>query len=69
MVLIAFSVASIEYLIGENRLVGVNELFDVGQLIPFLVGAFGLVGALVSIVFTGEIFKPRCLVVFKHHLS
>jgi hypothetical protein len=58
--LIALSISAVEYLIQQNHLTGVDDILDVGRLIPFLVGVFGLGGALVSITLSGQIQKARC---------
>jgi hypothetical protein len=38
----ALSISSIEYLIRENHLVGVDDIFSFGQVISLLVGSIGL---------------------------
>jgi hypothetical protein len=40
--LVILSVNAIEYLISANRVKGVNEVSSVGQFLPLLIGAFGL---------------------------
>ena len=67
--IIGLSVASIEYLIPANWLVGVNDIFAVGQIIPLLVGVMGLATTLVSIFWEGRIMEPRCVRIWKYHLS
>ncbi|KAK4442876.1 hypothetical protein QBC34DRAFT_452836 [Podospora aff. communis PSN243] len=76
VLLLAFSVAvlvlsvwSVEYIIRENHLVGVDDIFQVGQVIPLLVGAIGLAMTLFSVVYERRILEPRCWVLLGRHLS
>ncbi|KAK3386009.1 hypothetical protein B0H63DRAFT_190579 [Podospora didyma] len=66
---IALSIASMERLVRENQLVGVDDLFAAGQIIPFIVGLAGLVNTVVPVVLFGKFLKPRCWLVFRHHLT
>lgn len=64
----ALSITSIEYLIIDNHLVGVNDILEPGQLIPLIVGAFGLLGA-VSSLFDGTLSRPQCLTLIGYHFT
>ncbi|KAK3358163.1 hypothetical protein B0T25DRAFT_177344 [Lasiosphaeria hispida] len=67
--IIAMSVVSVEYLIRANSMSELDDFFAVGQLIPFLIGLFGLVNTLVSISRQGRMLRPRCWVILWKHLS
>ncbi|KAH8911746.1 hypothetical protein BR93DRAFT_12796 [Coniochaeta sp. PMI_546] len=66
---IIFSIVSVEKLIQDNRVVGVDAAFQAGQLIPLLVGVIGLFNTLLSILVRKSVFKPRCWVLFGYHLT
>jgi hypothetical protein len=62
------SIISIEYSIIGNHLIGVNDILEPGQLIPLIVGIFGLLGT-VSPLFEGALSKPQCLVLMGYHFT
>jgi H+/gluconate symporter-like permease len=64
----ALSIISTEYLIIDNHLVGVNDILDPGQLIPLIVGVFGLLGT-VSPLFEGALLVPQCLTIMGCHFT
>ncbi|KAH7239553.1 hypothetical protein BKA59DRAFT_484661 [Fusarium tricinctum] len=64
----ALSIISIEYLIIDNHLVGVNDILEPGQLIPLIVGVFGLLGT-VSPLFEGALLRPQCLTMMGCHFT
>jgi len=64
----ALAIISTEYLISDNRLIGVNDILEPGQLIPLIVGAFGLLGA-VSPLFEGSLSTPQCFTLVGHHFT
>jgi hypothetical protein len=68
ILLLAFSIVSTERLIKDNHLVGVNDILETGQLIPHIVGAFGLLGAVCSL-YEGNLTKPLCLTLMGHHFT
>jgi len=57
---ITFSVASIKYLIRDNGIIGVDNIFAAGQLVPLLVGVFGLANSVASLFMDRRVLKPRC---------
>ncbi|RGP72656.1 hypothetical protein FLONG3_6664 [Fusarium longipes] len=64
----ALSIISIEYGIIDNHLVGVNDILEPGQLIPLIVGLFGLLGAFIPL-FGGALSQPQCLTLMGHHFT
>ncbi|KAK1772107.1 hypothetical protein QBC33DRAFT_139 [Phialemonium atrogriseum] len=66
---IVLSIISTEYLIRDNHLVGVDVLLQPGQLIPLIVGAFGLMEMGISLLSDGKLFKRQCLTFINHHFT
>jgi len=56
---IVFSVASIKFLIRDNGIIGVDDIFTAGQLVPLLVGVFRLANSVASLFVDRRVFKPR----------
>ncbi|KAI8966311.1 hypothetical protein F5Y11DRAFT_365894 [Daldinia sp. FL1419] len=67
--MIALSIASTEYIIRANHLSGVDDIFDVGQILAFLVGVFQLLNLLIPIFFERRVWAPRCWLLFGRHLT
>ncbi|KAK0745828.1 hypothetical protein B0T18DRAFT_410247 [Schizothecium vesticola] len=68
VLVMALSIVSTEYLIIDNRLDGVNDILEPGQLIPLIVGTFGLLG-IVSSMFEGQLLRPQCLTLMGYHFT
>jgi hypothetical protein len=66
---IVVSIAAIEYLIRANQISALGDFFAVGQLIPFLIGLFGLVSALLTIARPKTLLAPRCWTLFGYHFT
>lgn len=66
---IVFSVVSIEYLIRDNNIVGVDDIFAAGQLVPLVVGIFGLANSSASLFVGSRLLRPRCWLLFNWHLT
>ncbi|KAK5656666.1 hypothetical protein OQA88_4646 [Cercophora sp. LCS_1] len=69
LAIILFSVMTTEILVHGNRIEGVDEIGSVGQLIPFLVGLFGLLASLASIKARHLLRQKRCWTIFGRHLT
>ncbi|KAK6953483.1 hypothetical protein Daesc_005788 [Daldinia eschscholtzii] len=67
--MIVLSITSTEYVIRANHLSGVDDIFDVGQVLAFLVGLFQLLNVLVPILFQRRLLAPRCWLLFGRHLT
>jgi hypothetical protein len=57
--LIVISIAAIEYLIRANQMVALGSLWGVDQLIPFLIGLFGLLDTLLLGILMSDDKLPR----------
>jgi len=64
-----FSIVTIEYLIRANYISALGDFFAVRQLIPFLLGLFGLVSALVTIATPKKLLAARCWTLFGYHFT
>ena len=68
-IIIILSIASIEYLIKANNIVDIDDVNSIGQLLPLLVGVFGIADAVFDISQSPKVFAPRCLLLFGQHLT
>ncbi|KAI0844952.1 hypothetical protein F5Y00DRAFT_255632 [Daldinia vernicosa] len=69
MAMVVLSITSTEYIIRANNLSGVDDIFDVGQVLAFLVGLFQLLNVLIPIFFQRHLWAPRCWLLLGHHLT
>ncbi|KAI1808628.1 hypothetical protein F4811DRAFT_559034 [Daldinia bambusicola] len=67
--IIALSITSTEYVIAANHLSGVDDIFEVGQVLAFLVGLFQLLNVLVPIFIKGRLWAPRCWLLLGRHIT
>ncbi|KAI1769141.1 hypothetical protein GGR53DRAFT_528979 [Hypoxylon sp. FL1150] len=68
-IMIVLSITSAEYVIKANHLTEVDDIFNVGQLLAFLVGLFQLIKPLKTTFSQHRIQTPRCWVLFGRHLT
>ncbi|KAI0122242.1 hypothetical protein F4814DRAFT_438329 [Daldinia grandis] len=69
LAMIVLSIISTEYVIRANNLNGVDDIFDVGQVLAFLVGLFQLLNLLIPIIFKHRLWTPRCWLLLGRHLT
>ncbi|KAI0382806.1 hypothetical protein F5Y04DRAFT_44064 [Hypomontagnella monticulosa] len=67
--MIILSITSTEYVLRENHVGEVDDIFMVGQVLAFLVGLFQLLNTLIPIFFKGRLWAPRCWLLFGRHLT
>ncbi|KAI6081535.1 hypothetical protein F4821DRAFT_25394 [Hypoxylon rubiginosum] len=67
--MIVLSIASAEYVIRANHLTEVGDIFNVGQILAFLVGLFQLLNTMVQVFLKGRLLAPRCWLLFGRHLT
>ncbi|KAI2782993.1 hypothetical protein F4815DRAFT_491948 [Daldinia loculata] len=69
LAMVVLSIISTEHVIRANNLSGVDDIFDVGQVLALLVGLFQLLDVLIPIFFEHRLWVPRCWLLLGHHLT
>lgn len=67
--ILCLSIASTEYVVHANHLRAVGNVSTAGQALAFIIGLFGLINTLLSILKEGRLGMSRCWLLFGRHLT